>query len=114
VASAKLQMRALDSSRHEITVEGRLYAGSAGELRKALEAVVPRARAVLVDATRLEAIDAAALKVFVDALKQLRAQGGTMIFYGLTPANRRLFEITGMDRVATVVAHRDEALGAAA
>jgi anti-anti-sigma regulatory factor len=37
-----------------------------------------------------------------------------MIFYGLTPANRRLFEITGMDRVATVVTHRDEALGAVA
>jgi anti-anti-sigma factor len=109
---ATVHMRAVDSSRHELTIEGRLYAASAGELRTMLEQVAPRARAVIVDATRLEAIDAAVLRVFVDALKELRPHGGTLIFFGLTPANRRLFEITGLDRVATVVAGRDDALGA--
>ena len=95
-----------------MTIVGRPYGASAGELRASLEAVSSRAAAVIVDATRLEAIDAAALKVFVDALKQLRPRGGRMIFFGLTPPNRRLFEITGLDRVATVAADRDEALRA--
>jgi anti-anti-sigma factor len=111
VTGAIVQTRAVDAGRHEITIEGRLYAASVGELRTSLEAIVSGARAVIVDATRLESIDAAALRVFVDALKALRPRGGTMIFFGLTPTNRRLFEITGLDRVATVVADRDAALG---
>jgi anti-anti-sigma factor len=105
-------MRAVDALRHELTVEGRLYAASAGELRTCLESVASRARAIVVDATRLEAIDAAALKVFVDALKELRPHGGTIVFFGLTPTNRRFFEITGLDRVTTLVAGRDDALRA--
>jgi anti-anti-sigma factor len=93
-----------------MTIAGRLYGASAGDLRTSLEAVSSRASAIIVDATRLEAIDAAALRVFVDALKELRPRGGRMIFFGLTPPNRRLFEIIGLDRVATVAADRDEAL----
>ncbi len=114
MASATVQLRSVDASRHEIAIAGRLYGASAGELRTSLEEIAPRASVIIVDATRLEAIDATALRVFVDALKQLRPRGGRLIFFGLTPANRRLFEITGLDRVATVAADRAAALEAGA
>jgi anti-anti-sigma factor len=114
VASPIVKTVAADGSRHEIAVAGRLYAAAAPELRRALEPAAERARTILVDATQLEAVDAVALQAFVEALKRLRPRGGTMVFFGLTPPNRRLFEITGLDRVVTIVASRDEALGASA
>src|SRR5262249_10236371 len=113
VQTPLVQTRAVDGSRHEITLGGRLYANVAAQLRTALDEAA-RARTILVDASRLESIDAVALRVFLDAVRRLRPCGGTVVFYGLTDPNRRVFARTGLERIVTIVASRDDALGAIA
>ena len=89
---------------------GRVYASAAPELRDALQEARLDGRAVVVDATGLEAIDAVALHAFVDLVRDLRPRGGHVVFFGLNATARRVFELTAFDRIASVHATREEAL----
>ena len=110
-----VQSSALDAGRYELRLTGRVYGSAATELRATLDAAVTaRAQTIVVDATDLDTIDAMAVHVFVDVLKILRPRGGNIVFFGLRPTPRRLFDITGFDRVVAVVESRDDALRAVA
>lgn len=60
-------------------------------------------REVTVDLSGIPFIDCTGLSVLVGGLKSIREQGGDMVVKSPTPATRRLFEITGLDDVLTIV-----------
>ena len=108
-----LLIPAVDSHTHhcELALAGRVYADVAAALEDALQtARAAGVRTLLVDATRLEQIDALALRMFVDLLKHLRPRSGRLVFYGLSPLLVRTFALVGLDRVVEIVATRDDAL----
>lgn len=59
-------------------------------------------RQVVLDLSRLDFLDAAGLGVLVRADRRFRDRGALLVLTGLRPAQRRLLEITGLDRVLTV------------
>jgi anti-anti-sigma factor len=83
---------------------------TAYRLRGALAAAVRGHATVVVDMTRTHACDTAGLHVLVRAHRRALAQGGELRLVAPRPDVRRLFAITGLDRVIRHFASLDEAL----
>ena len=83
---------------------------TAYRLRSALAAAVRGHATVVVDMTRTHACDTAGLHVLVRAHRRALAQGGELWLVISGPEVRRLFAITGLDRVIRQFASLDEAL----
>jgi anti-anti-sigma factor len=83
---------------------------TAYRLRGALAAAVRDHATVVVDMTRTHACDTAGLHVLVRAHRQALAHGGELRLVAPGPDVRRLFAITGLDRVFRHFASLDEAL----
>jgi anti-sigma B factor antagonist len=101
-----------DAGGYELTLEGKVYADTAPQLKAVLAGQVERGlRRLVVDAGKLEQIDSAGLGVFVGLLKQIRPNGGKIVFFGLNANIERVFEITKLGKVIAVVKTRQDALG---
>lgn len=101
-----------------VTVEGsRLDAAAAPGLKNDLQANLPgKPERVLVDIGGVDFIDSTGLGVFVSLLKMM-GSNGTLAIAGAQAAPRRLFQLTGMDRVFRLfdtVAEAEAALTAGA
>jgi len=83
---------------------------TAYRLRSALAAAVRGHATVVVDMTRTHACDTAGLHVLVRAHRRALAHGGGLRLVISGPEVRRLFAITGLDRVIRHFASLDEAL----
>ena len=83
---------------------------TAYRLRAALAAAARGHATVVVDMTRTHACDTAGLHVLVRAHRRALAQGGELRLVMPSPDIRRLFAITGLDRVIRRFASMDEAL----
>jgi anti-anti-sigma factor len=83
---------------------------TAYRLRAALAAAARGHATVVVDMTRTHACDTAGLHVLVRAHRRALAQGGELRLVIPSPDVRRLFAITGLDRVIRHFASLDEAL----
>ena len=99
-----------------VTLRGELDAHDAPRLRADLVAAVERASElaesprVVLDLTSVGFLDSRVLGTIVGALRRVReAEGELLVVLPETPA-RRIFEITGLDRVLTLSPSRDEAL----
>ena len=83
---------------------------TAYRLRGALAAAERGHATVVVDMTRTHACDTAGLHVLVRAHRRALAQGGELRLVAPSPDVRRLFAVTGLDRVIRHFASLDEAL----
>ena len=83
---------------------------TAYRLRAALATAVRGHTTVVVDMTGTHACDTAGLHVLVRAHRRALAQGGELRLVLPSPDVRRLFAITGLDRVIRHFASLDEAL----
>jgi anti-sigma B factor antagonist len=86
------------------SVSGEADLGSAPQLRTALtEAMDGGARRLLVDLSATTFIDSSTLGVVLGAAKRLRPDGGELVVCCSDPNVRRVFEITLLDKVVTIV-----------
>jgi anti-sigma B factor antagonist len=83
---------------------------TAYRLRADLAAAAREHATVIVDMTRTQTCDTAGLHVLVRAHRRALAQGGELLLVMPSRDVRRLFAITGLDRVVRHFASLDEAL----
>ncbi|MCO1657186.1 STAS domain-containing protein [Pseudonocardia humida] len=84
-------------------LSGELDLASIGQLRDTLSALRREGyRHVVLDLSGLDFLDAAGLGALVRADRLFRDGGATLVLTGLRPAQRRLLEITGLDRTLLV------------
>jgi len=94
-----------------ITLVGEVDLYTAPDLKQELVRVVDEgAQRVLVDMSETTFIDSTTLGVLVSGLKQLRPLGGQLVLVITDSKIRRVFEITGLDRVFPIHGTRAEAL----
>ena len=87
-----------------VRVIGELDGHTAPRLRATFVTLVADGiRHVTVDVGDTSFIDSTGLSVLVGGLKRLREHGGDMVVRSPTRATRKLFEMTGLDAVFTVV-----------
>jgi anti-sigma B factor antagonist len=101
--------------RHEpeyvlVTLVGEIdYAAVAG-LRERLFALTASGRPVVADLDRVSFIDAAGIGVLAGAARRAAVHGSTLHVVCARRQTRRLFRLTGLDRVVSLAADMAEAL----
>jgi anti-sigma B factor antagonist len=94
-----------------IDLAGEVDLHTAPEFKEELHGVIDGgARFVIVDLTDTTFLDSTALGVLLGGLKRLRSDDGTVVVVCRNSNIRRIFEITLLDRVFTILDTREEAL----
>ncbi len=97
-----------------IAVSGEVDLYTAPELKSELVRVIEGgATTVVVDLSETTFIDSTTLGVLISGLKRLRPAGGSLELVVADRNIRKIFEITGLDRVFSLHGHRQAALAAA-
>lgn len=99
---ATVRTRQIDSRTYRIALAGEFDMYTAPEFRHDLHACIDRgALEVIVDLSEATFIDSMSLGVLLGGMKSLRERGGE-ISVVCSDSIRRIFEITGLDRVLTI------------
>ncbi len=94
-----------------VELAGEVDISTAPQFKRELEAAVSEGSTkVVVDLSQVTFIDSTALGVLVGAVRHLHPLGGSMVVVAGGHAVMRPITLTGLDRVFTIVATRDEAL----
>jgi anti-sigma B factor antagonist len=97
-----------------IELEGEVDIYSSPRFEEALsQGIGEGATRIVVDLAKVTFIDSTALGVIVGGVKGVQARGGSLSIVCRDENIRRIFEITGLDRILAIHRSREEALGAA-
>jgi anti-sigma B factor antagonist len=101
----------LGSSAYVISVTGELDVSNARQLTEESERVIERgARRMVVDLVGLSFIDSVALGALTKAANRIRAAEGECVVVVDDPRIRRVFEITGLERIFRIERSLAEAI----
>ena len=101
----------VDESTYVIALAGEVDLYTAPEFKQQLLDVIGQGgKEVVVDFSDTTFIDSTTLGVLVGGVKRLRAQEGRLSLVCSDRNIRKIFEITGLDRVFTIYPTRDEAV----
>jgi anti-sigma B factor antagonist len=97
-----------------IALTGEVDLHTCPELKDELLGVIgDGATHVVVDLTETTFIDSTGLGVLIRGVERLTTEGGHLAVVCVDPNMVKVFEVTGLDRVFTIYATRDEALAPA-
>ena len=106
-----VQTEKVDDSTYVIALGGEVDLYTAPEFKQQLLEVISQgARNVVVDFSDTTFIDSTTLGVLVGGVKRLRTNDGQLSLVCSDRNITKIFEITGLDRVFTIHATRDEAV----
>ena len=101
----------LDDNAYVIALAGEVDLYTAPEFKQQLLEVIGQgAKDVVVDFSGTTFIDSTTLGVLVGGVKRLRTNDGQLSLVCSDRNITKIFEITGLDRVFTIYANREEAL----
>lgn len=93
-----------------IELEGEVDVYTAPQLKQQMIGLLEGgARELVVDLTKVEYLDSTALGVLIGGLKRMREMDGNMVLVCPSPRIRRVFEITGLDKIFDIYNSVDEA-----
>jgi anti-sigma B factor antagonist len=93
-----------DGPRCVAQLEGELDVSTSEHLRaELLRLIDDGCRTLVIDMSDLALIDSTGLGVLVGVMKRALQHGGQMLLQAPRPAARKVFDITGLDRVFTIV-----------
>jgi anti-sigma B factor antagonist len=94
-----------------IILEGEVDVYTSPQLKQQLIDIYESgAKQVIVDLSKVEYIDSSALGVIIGGLKRMREVGGNMSLICPNPRVRRVFEITGLDKIFDIYNSSEDAL----
>lgn len=103
----------LSNEQYVISLAGEVDLYTAPEFKQQLLDVIAQGgKDVIVDFTNTTFIDSTTLGVLVGGVKRLRTNDGQLSLVCSDRNITKIFEITGLDRVFTIHATREEAVGA--
>jgi anti-sigma B factor antagonist len=86
-----------------VHAEGELDVGNAPQLREAVSAALDAHTTLVVDLTAVTFMDSVSLGVLIGAYNRAREGGGALAVVCTDDRVRRIFRITGLDKVFTLV-----------
>jgi anti-sigma B factor antagonist len=101
----------INAETHVIELGGEVDLYTAPEFKERMVQVIEGGKKhVIVDLSKATFIDSTTLGVLVGGVKRLRPDGGSLTLVCTDQNICKIFEITGLDRVFTIHASRQEAL----
>ena len=109
----KMNTRSIDETTSVIKLEGEVDVYTAPQLKQQIINMLDNNIIhIIVDLTDVEYLDSTALGVLIGGLKRLRERDGSLDLVCPNPRIRRIFEITGLDRIFDIHQSGDDALNA--
>ena len=99
----QFQQRRVEESVLLLSVEGELDIGSADALRAALDTAERESDIVLLDTRDVQFLDSSALGVLLASAQRLAARGGRLELTNVSPAVRRILDMTLIARTVHVI-----------
>ncbi|MGQ9455808.1 MAG: STAS domain-containing protein [Armatimonadota bacterium] len=98
-----IELRTLDDNLPVIALEGEVDVYTAPQLKQAIIARLEKgAKRIVVDLTKVEYLDSTALGVLIGGLKRLREADGNLLLICPSARIKRVFEITGLDKIFNI------------
>jgi len=108
----KLATRSVDAKASIIDLQGEIDVYTAPQLKQQiLEMLDQGVTHMIVNLTGVEYLDSTALGVLIGGLKRLRERDGKLDIICPNSRIRRIFEITGLDKIFDIFATEKESLG---
>jgi len=96
----KMETRSVESKPPIIEFEVEVDVYTAPQLKQQMISLLESgARELVVDLTKVDYLDSTALGVLIGGLKRMRERDGNMVLVCPSPRIRRVFEITGLDKI---------------
>lgn len=106
----KIETQSIDSRASRIDLEGEVDVYTAPQLKQQIISLLDSGvRHMTVDLSRVEYLDSTALGVLIGGLKRLRERDGTLDLICPNSRIRRIFEITGLDKIFDIYSTPEEA-----
>ncbi|MGD9556267.1 MAG: STAS domain-containing protein [Mangrovibacterium sp.] len=94
-----------------IQVEGRIDTTNYNEFESAVNEVLrDNTRQIYLDCSELNYISSSGLRIFLTIQKKMMAAGGKLKLYGMQPAIREIFDISGFSSIFSIYADRQAAM----
>lgn len=94
-----------------IELEGEVDVYTAPQLKQQMINMLESgARDLVVNLTKVDYLDSTALGVLIGGLKRMREMDGNMVLVCPSPRIRRVFEITGLDKIFDIYNAEEDAL----
>jgi len=105
-----MDTKTLDEKLPLIRLEGEVDVYTAPQLKQQMINLLESgARTMVVDLSDVEYLDSTALGVLIGGLKRMREMDGNMVLVCPSPRIRRVFEITGLDKIFEIFNSETEA-----
>lgn len=106
----KMETRSVESEPPIIELEGEVDVYTAPQLKQQMISLLESgANELVVDLTKVDYLDSTALGVLIGGLKRMRERDGNMVLVCPSPRIRRVFEITGLDKIFEIYNNQEEA-----
>jgi anti-sigma B factor antagonist len=107
----KMNTRSIDDRASLIDLEGEIDVYTAPNLKQQIITLLDSGvRHILINLTNVEYLDSTALGVLIGGLKRLRERDGSLDLICPNPRIKRVFEITGLDKIFDMYTTEEEAL----
>ena len=105
----KINTRSIDNLASLIDLEGEVDVYTAPQLKQQIIELLDRGvRYIIVNLTAVDYLDSTALGVLIGGLKRLRERDGILDLICPNPRIKRIFEITGLDKIFDIYATEEE------
>jgi len=105
-----METRTVESELPIIELEGEVDVYTAPQLKQQMISLLESgAKELVVDLTKVDYLDSTALGVLIGGLKRMRERDGNMALVCPSPRIRRVFEITGLDKIFDIFNTPEEA-----
>jgi len=107
----KVDTRSVNNQASMIDLEGEVDVYTAPQLKQQIINMLDSGvYHVIVNLTNVEYLDSTALGVLIGGLKRLRERNGTLDLVCPNPRIRRIFEITGLDKIFDIYTAEQDAI----
>jgi anti-sigma B factor antagonist len=105
----------IDAERHVLAVRGEIDLITAPQLGRVLvDSIATGRNRIIVDLSETTFLDTTALGILIGAVKRLRSRHGALAIVNVDANIAKVFEITGLDQIFTILPTREKAIEAIA
>ena len=106
-----METKTVESEPPIIELEGEVDVYTAPQLKQQMISLLESgAKELVVDLSKVDYLDSTALGVLIGGLKRMRERDGNMVLVCPSPRIRRVFEITGLDKIFDIFNSPEDAL----
>lgn len=106
----KMDTRTMEKEMPIIELEGEVDVYTAPQLKQQIISILDGGAKILaINLTKVDYLDSTALGVLIGGLKRMREKDGNMVLVCPSPRIRRVFEITGLDKIFDIYDTEEDA-----